>query len=60
MTKLTKSQRLKNAAFRSVRNDEPRRVARTRKERGAAAAERQLRAIALDKARAKGARIPRA
>lgn len=56
---MTKTEKLKNTAFRSVRADEPRRVERTRREKGAAAAERQIRAIALAKARAAGARIPK-
>lgn len=60
MPKQTKSRRLTNAAFREVRRQEPARVSATRFTDGDAAAERQLRAIALEKARANGARIRRA
>lgn len=53
----TKSERLKNRAFREVNRNEPARVGRTRRKKGAAVAKRQKVAIALDKARRKGARI---
>lgn len=59
MKKPTKSQRLTDQAFREVRLQEPARVTATRFYEGNEAAEKQLRAIALDKAREKGARIPR-
>ena len=55
--KVTKTQRLKNTAFREVKRNEPKRVAQTRRKKGAKAARRQNIAIALDKARKKGARI---
>lgn len=57
--KQTKSQRLKAQAFREVRRSEPARVAQTRATKGDAAAEQQLRAIAFDEARRRGARLPR-
>lgn len=59
MPKQTKSARLKTAAFRDVRANEPVRVVETRAKRGTAAAEAQIRAIALDEARRRGARIAR-
>ena len=55
--KVTKTQRLKNTAFREVKRNEPKRVAQTRRKKGVKAAMRQRTAIALDKARKKGARI---
>jgi hypothetical protein len=55
----TKSQQKVDAAFRETRLKEPARVTVTRWYEGDAAAEKQLRAIALDKARDAGARIPR-
>lgn len=47
------------AAFREVHADEPGIVAKTRRKKGARAAERQRTAIALSKARQAGVRIPR-
>lgn len=55
----TRTERIKAAAFREVRANEPPRVTATRWYDGAAAAERQIRGIALAKARADGAKIPR-
>ena len=57
MSKPTKSQRLVTQAFREVRANPPDRVSWTRGVQGDAAAEEQIRAIALDKARKNGARI---
>lgn len=59
MPKKPKSRKLTDAAFREVHENPPSRVTRTRKKKGKAAAEKQMRAIALSKARAKGARIPK-
>jgi hypothetical protein len=58
MTK-SKSRQKVDAAFREVRMKEPARVTATRMYEGDAAAEKQLRAIALSKAREAGARIPK-
>ena len=55
--KITKTRRLKDSAFRELKRNEPKRVAQTRRKKGAKAARRQNIAIALDKARKKGARI---
>jgi len=57
--KPTKSQALTRAAFREVNKNPPARVKRTKRKKGAKAARKQATAIALSKARAKGARIPR-
>mgnify|MGYP000926709609 CR=1 FL=1 len=57
MSKPTKTERLKNRAFHRIRANEPARVAETRAKRGDAAAEAQIRAIALDEVRRRGARI---
>lgn len=46
-------------AFSEVKSDEPSIVGKTRRKKGAAAAERQETAIALSKARAAGANIPK-
>lgn len=46
------------SAFREVHEDEPESVKRTRRKKGSAAAEKQRKAIALAKARRRGARIP--
>lgn len=55
----TKSERLKKAAFHEVEQNEPAVVSKTRRKKGGAAAEAQKVAIALNKAREAGARIPR-
>lgn len=57
MSKETKSQRLVTKAFREVRANPPDRVNWTRGVKGDEAAEEQIRAIALDKAREAGAKI---
>lgn len=54
-----RSKRKVEAAFREVKRDEPSVVAKTRRKKGAKAAEKQKIAIALDKARKAGAKIPR-
>lgn len=54
-----KTQQRVRAAFREVSREEPEAVKRTRRKQGSAAAERQRKAIALDKARRRGARIPK-
>lgn len=53
-----KTQRRVDAAFREVSRNEPEAVKETRRTKGDAAAESQRRAIALRKARRRGARIP--
>lgn len=55
--KPTKTRRLVRNAFREVARNEPRAVKRTRRKKGARAAKKQRIAIALSKARAKGAKI---
>ncbi len=57
--KMTKSERIKKAAFDEIKENPPAVVAHTRGKFGAARAEAQRVAIGLDKARAAGARIPR-
>lgn len=59
MPKHTKSARLKREAFREVTGNPPARVKHTKRTRGEKAARKQAVAIALDKARKKGAKIPR-
>ena len=59
MPQHTKTERLKNRAFHKVKHDPPKRVARTLRKKGKKAAQKQTVAIALSKARAKGARIPK-
>lgn len=59
MPKHTKSERLKNRAFREVKENPPARVKRTQRKKGKAAARKQAVAIALSKARKAGARIPK-
>lgn len=54
-----KSRRITEKAFHEVKKDEPSVVAKTRRKKGAAAAEKQKIAIALSKARKAGAKIPR-
>lgn len=55
----SKTRRLVKAAFHEVERDEPEVVGKTRAKFGEKRAERQKIAIALDKARRAGARIPR-
>ena len=55
--KRTKSRRKIDAAFREVKKNPPARVKRTKRKKGKEAARKQTIAIALSKARAKGARI---
>lgn len=59
MPKQSKSEKLKNAAFREVKKNPPARVKRTQRKKGKSAAQKQKVAIALSKARARGARIPK-
>jgi hypothetical protein len=56
--KMSKSAKKTRAAFREVTKKEPKVVAKTRAKKGAKAASKQKVAIALNKARAAGARIP--
>ncbi|NIV68727.1 MAG: hypothetical protein GWN41_01120 [Phycisphaerae bacterium] len=56
---MTKSRRLINAAFREVKKNPPKRVRATRRKKGKKAATRQEAAIALSKAKARGAIIKR-
>lgn len=55
--KPTKSRRKVNAAFRELKANPPARVKRTKRKKGKEAARKQTIAIALSKARSKGARI---
>ncbi|MGI0014039.1 MAG: hypothetical protein ACREBU_11440 [Nitrososphaera sp.] len=55
----TKSERAKKRAFREVEQNEPSIVGKTRRKKGAKAAEKQKIAIALSKAREMGAKIPK-
>ena len=57
--KPTKTRRLVRNAFREVTRNEPKAVKRTRRKKGARAAKKQRIAIALRKARRRGARIPK-
>lgn len=59
MKKPTKTDRLTDDAFHEVRMSEPARVTATRWYDGDEAAEKQIRAIALEKARERGAKIPK-
>jgi hypothetical protein len=59
MKKLSKSRKLTNAAFHEVHEKTPAAVHKTFYKKGAAQAAKQTVAIALSKARASGARIPR-
>jgi hypothetical protein len=56
---VTKSEKKIAAAFHEVHANPPAVVAQTRRKKGAAAADRQRTAIALSKARAAGASMPR-
>lgn len=53
----TKTERLKDQTFHEVKHNPPDRVYATEEKRGKKAADKQRIAIALDKARQKGARI---
>lgn len=55
----TKTERILARHGREMKRDEPAILAKTRRKKGAAAAESQRKAILLSKARASGARIPR-
>lgn len=55
----TKTRKLTDAAFAEVLYSPPKAVERTAKKKGKAAAKKQMTAIALDKARRAGARIPK-
>ena len=58
--KMTKSRKIVNKAMREVYSDTPKAVVHTYAKSGAARANKQRVAIGLDKARRKGARIPKA
>jgi len=60
LKKGSKTAALTAAAFHEVHANEPKVVAQTRRKSGPAQAKKQLTAIALSKARAAGARIPKA
>lgn len=57
--KPSKTRQKVHRAFREVHRNEPETVKKTRARHGKAAADKQLKRIALDKARRAGARIPR-
>lgn len=57
--KQSKTRKIINQTMREVHKEPPARVAKTLRTQGKAAAERQMRAIGLSKARAAGARIPK-
>lgn len=59
MAKKSKTDRLKGEAFREVTGNVPSRVKQTKRTGGEKAARRQQVAIALNKARRKGAGIPK-
>lgn len=59
MARKSSSQRKVKAAFREVKQNPPKQLAKTRRKKGAGAANKQRVAIALNKARAAGARIPK-
>lgn len=59
MRKVTKTDLSKALAFNDVKHNPPARVKVVERKHGKAAADRMRTAIALDKARASGARIPR-
>lgn len=58
MAKQTSSQKKVKAAFSEVKKNPPKILAKTKKKSGAAKANQQRVAIALSKARAKGANVP--
>lgn len=57
--KKTKTDQLKDQAFHEVKHNPPKRVYRTEEKHGKKRAKAQKIAIALDKARKKGGRIPK-
>jgi hypothetical protein len=57
--KMSKTKKKVRAAFREVHRKEPKVVKKTRRKKGAKAARKQKVAIALAKARRRGARIPK-
>jgi hypothetical protein len=57
--KKSKTEKLTEAAFREVHENEPSIVSKTRRKKGKEAAKEQKAAIALSKARRAGARIPK-
>jgi len=57
--KKPKTRKLLKQAFSEVKHNVPDVVKRTARKKGKAAAKRQMKAIALSKARRKGARIPK-
>lgn len=57
--KKTKTQQLKEQSFHEVKHNPPDRVYRTEEKYGKKRADKQRTAIALSKARSKGARIPK-
>lgn len=59
MAKKSKTRTKIDAAFREVHGNVPSRVKQTKRKFGKERAELQKKAIALDKARRKGARIPK-
>lgn len=59
MAKPTKTRKRIDRAMREVHRNPPERVQRTLRKKGPKAAKRQQVAIALSKARKRGARIPR-
>lgn len=58
MKKLTKSRKAINRAFREVHRNMPKSVFETFTSKGPEAAEKQRTAIALNKARQRGAKVP--
>ena len=56
---MARRSKIVEAAFSEVKHNEPKNVGHTRKKFGAARAEAQETAIALNKARQAGARLPR-
>jgi hypothetical protein len=57
MAKKTKSKKILSAVGKELKENEPAVLAKTRREKGKAAAEKQRKAILISKARKKGARI---
>jgi hypothetical protein len=57
--KMTKTQKLVKSAFHEIKQDQPKVVTHTIAAKGTEVGRKQKIAIALSKARAKGARIPR-
>lgn len=57
--KKSKSRKTVERSMREVHKNPPARVAKTLRKKGKAAAERQMRAIGMSKARKAGARVPK-